>query len=246
MEIKGILFDKDGTIIDFNEVWGTAATPVIETIMSEYGIACDTNIISEALESIGVYDGVIAPEGALAWKPYNLIAEDLLSVLEKFSENISCQSLEKSLKKGFYEQVTLVREDYPVFTDMKTLMQKLKDKGINVGIATTDEYEATKKCMEKLSVDEYITFYGTAGTDYPVKPDGRLIELAAQQWQITPQQILMIGDTPNDMRFAKNGGAYAVGVTCGVGKKNDMEALADRIIDSIDDLLELLEELWQR
>ena len=30
MEIKGILFDKDGTIIDFNEVWGTAATPVIE------------------------------------------------------------------------------------------------------------------------------------------------------------------------------------------------------------------------
>ena len=32
--IKGILFDKDGTLIDFYKVWGTAAGPVMDRLLA--------------------------------------------------------------------------------------------------------------------------------------------------------------------------------------------------------------------
>ena len=40
----------------------------------------------------------------------------------------------------------------------------------------------------------------------------KLVELAAESWHIKPEELLMVGDTPNDMRFAHNGHALALGV----------------------------------
>ena len=64
----------------------------------------------------------------------------------------------------------------------------------------------------------YVTFWGTDDGTLPVKPDGKLVELAAESWNIKPEELLMVGDTPNDMRFAHNGHAFAIGVLSGTGK----------------------------
>ena len=34
--IKGILFDKDGTLIDFYKVWGAAAGPVMDRFLADF------------------------------------------------------------------------------------------------------------------------------------------------------------------------------------------------------------------
>ena len=39
MKIAGILFDKDGTLLDFNEFWVPAAQRVIRRIFSDYRIS---------------------------------------------------------------------------------------------------------------------------------------------------------------------------------------------------------------
>ena len=38
MKISGIIFDKDGTLLDFNEFWIPAAQCVIRRILSDYKI----------------------------------------------------------------------------------------------------------------------------------------------------------------------------------------------------------------
>ena len=56
MNIAGILFDKDGTLLDFNEFWAPAAQRVIRRIFSDYRIS-DTSIHEEkALHSIASVD----------------------------------------------------------------------------------------------------------------------------------------------------------------------------------------------
>ncbi len=246
MEIKGILFDKDGTLIDFYEVWATAAEPVMERILKKYGLSEKNQMKEKLLETLGVHGSVIDPEGALAWKSYEMIAEDLAKVLEQENVSVSCDKLKEQLADEFFEEVCIKRQEYPVFTDMKNLMERLHQMGIQIGLATTDEYKSTKVCMEKIGISQWISFYGTAGSAYPKKPDGDLVLIAAKEWGIKPEEIAVIGDTPNDMRFAQNGNAVGIGVLSGAGKKEDLVPLADYVIHSIDELLKLLEEIWQR
>ena len=240
MEIKGILFDKDGTLIDFYDVWGTSAGPVMDRILKAYGLASKKGVKDKLLESIGVHGTVIDSEGALAWKPYAGIAYDLKQVLAQENVNVSCESLTEQLRTGFYEEISIKRQTYPVFTDMKKLMETLNQMGIKTGVATTDEYESTRICMEKIGISKWISFYGTSGINGPEKPDGELILLAANEWNLKPEEIAVVGDTPNDMRFAHNGKAMGIGVLSGTGKKEELELLADEIMDSVDDLLNLV------
>ncbi len=258
MVIKGILFDKDGTLIDFYEVWGTAVSPVMEKLLRKYGLSEVPGIREKMMKKIGIVDRKIDPEGALAWKPYNMIAEDLLNAMGNFDKKPDVKELTEELVNGFYAEVCEKRQNYPTFTDLQILMEDLSDMGIKVGLATTDELNSTKICMEKLGIAEKISFYGTAGGFLPVKPDGELIKEAAKLWNIEPSEIAVVGDTPNDMRFAHNGNALGIAVLSGVGKKEDLQPVADEIIDSVNHLTALLkmighekensqgEKVWQR
>ncbi len=54
---------------------------------------------------------------------------------------------------------------------------------------------------------------------------------------------MVIGDTPNDMRFANNGNAIGVAVTCGTGDKESLSQYTPYIIPSLKELLPLLDEM---
>lgn len=241
MEIKGILFDKDGTLIDFYEVWGTAAEAVMKHLAEKYGTGETEKLSHKLLEALGVHGGIIDSEGALAWKSYDLIAKDLIRAMEQNGISACFDDLKQYLVDGFYEEVCVKRHDYPMFADLKNLMQYLHGMGIKTGLATTDGYASARVCMERIGIDQEISFYGTGGLGYPEKPDGNLVIQAAEEWNINPEEIAVVGDTPNDMRFAKNGNAVGIAVLSGVGKREELELLADYIIDSVDDLIELLE-----
>ncbi|MCD8248864.1 MAG: HAD hydrolase-like protein, partial [Lachnospiraceae bacterium] len=67
-----------------------------------------------------------------------------------------------------------------------------------------------------------------------------LIAMAARQWNLSPEEIAVVGDTPNDMRFAKNGRALGIAVRSGVGTESSLAPLADYLIDSVADLPALI------
>lgn len=247
MEIKGILFDKDGTLIDFYSVWAKAVNPVMDKILKENGLMEVLGLKKAIFERLGIRaNGEIDPEGPLAWMPYDRIAQEIMAVIHRSSvENcqVDTERLKRQLIDGFYREICGSNEKYEVFTDMQELMEQLGRRGISVGLATTDEYDSAKSCMERLGINRWISFYGTPDGALPVKPDGRLVELAAEQWGIQPDEIAVVGDTPNDMRFAANGRALGIGVLSGTGKKEDLGLLADYVIDSVNELIPLLDTI---
>lgn len=201
--IKGILFDKDGTLIDFYEVWGKAAVKVAKRL-------CDARRMPERQRMLlpgRAWQTAGWTDGALAWKSYRGVAEDLQEYLGTDPEKLAGE-----LAELFYEEVGLKRTAYPTFTDVKAMMEALRSRGLWIGVATTDDLKSTRRCLEVLGVEEYISFWGVSGEGLPEKPDGRLASLAAGHWGIWKDEIAMVGDNPNDMRFARNGGAVAIGV----------------------------------
>ena len=52
MEIKGILFDKDGTLIDFFKVWEPAIKPVLERLLAQLGLEFDREEFLKQLQEL--------------------------------------------------------------------------------------------------------------------------------------------------------------------------------------------------
>lgn len=79
--IKGILFDKDGTLIDFS-LWRNAGINVIETILKEYNIE-DGKLNIDLQRAIGIKEKGVEPFGALAYGSHEDVAHELHTVLKK-------------------------------------------------------------------------------------------------------------------------------------------------------------------
>jgi phosphoglycolate phosphatase len=74
-----------------------------------------------------------------------------------------------------------------------------------------------------------------------VKPDAEPVLKACAQLGVPPEQAVMVGDTPDDMRAGRAAGAMAVGVTTGAHSAAVLrEAGAHAVLDSLAELPALL------
>jgi len=60
---------------------------------------------------------------------------------------------------------------------------------------------------------------------------------------LLPQQVMVAGDTRNDMVFAEQAKATSVGVLSGVSKERDLASYADYIVPSVEQIPALLDSL---
>ena len=74
--IKGILFDKDGTLIDFS-LWRNAGINTIQTILNEYNLN-NNKINLELQRAIGIKEKGGA-FGALAYKSHEDVAMSFIA-----------------------------------------------------------------------------------------------------------------------------------------------------------------------
>lgn len=237
MKISGIIFDKDGTLLDFNEFWIPAAQCVIRRILSDYKIPVTDIHTEKALNSIGIIQNHVLPDGSFAWKTFLDMAIDMKPALEAMHAQapVDTRDLEGKLTRYFDEENFAENKSIKGIGDLPAILQPLHEKSIHFGVATTDTCEAAVKCLKGLQILPLFSFFAgdqMAG-GMPLKPDGRIISRAAAQWHIAPENILVVGDTINDMNFAHNGGAIAVGVLSGVSSREQLAPAADYILDSV-------------
>lgn len=81
MKIRGVLFDKDGTLIDFYSLWLTTTEKVMPMFLRANGLPADEETVRCVMEAVGVKGGTVDPNGAIAYKPYMGIAEDMKDAL---------------------------------------------------------------------------------------------------------------------------------------------------------------------
>lgn len=111
-------------------------------------------------------------------------------------------------------------------------------KRIRVAIATTDNTEVTQGFLREHRIAADIV--STCDGLIPKKPDAELIGYCARAWDTTCEHVLMVGDTPNDLRFARNAGARTVGVLTGVSSERTLAPYADLVLANIGELKKVL------
>lgn len=233
--IKGILFDKDGTLIDFS-LWRDAGIRIIQTIMDEYNLK-DENIFKDLKKSIGITENGVEPFGALAYLSHEDLAAELHFVLNKY-RNIDLNTFKIHVPELLRKDVLRDDVDFKELTNIKELYRYLNSKGIKMGMATADSMQSATHMINKLDLNDSFDFIGAYDGIMKRKPHKDMCEKFCNMYSLKSHEVAIVGDSYTDMLFAKNSGAIGVGVLSGVSCKINLKDTANIILPSIDFLLD--------
>jgi len=232
--IKGILFDKDGTLIEFNNFFGAT---YLRMLQQHFGHTHDE--ATALLVSTGY-----VPEtgGCRGGSP--MASETLSQIVRIWWPEMAEE--ERQLRRQFIDENfdREAMEDATALLPLGPVFEELKQAGFILGVATNDIEAAARSHMTQIGVVEH--FHSLIGADsvQQPKPAGNMIKLFASETGLEPHQIAMVGDNAHDINEARAGGAgLAIGVLSGNSAHEDLAHIADHVIENVADLPSLLRRL---
>lgn len=234
MAIKGILFDKDGTLLDFHETW----MPSINALVSFLGDG-RPDVEAKLLETGGFDEetGRVLSGSILAAGHPRDLAEAWIDILfEKWRD------LDKvtAIIEAFFEENV---EPKPV-CDLAAFGDALLAQGVVLGIATNDSAAGIETSLADTGFLEKVMFKSGYDSGHGGKPNPGMGLAFAKAAGIEPSQVMMVGDNSHDMEMGKAAGCgVLVGVLTGNSNRDDLTPMADHVLDTIEELPDLLARL---
>lgn len=234
MTIRGVLFDKDGTLIDVNATW----VPIYREMLMDL-FATDAPG-AEALMAKAGYDsasGKFRAGSVLAGGTTRQIAEI-------WWPGLSAGELAGKIRLLDHDYTHLVRERLAPLMPLEPILAELRSMGLLLGVATNDSHVSATAHMAHVGVLSHFEDIIAADTVPVPKPSGNMVRRFSDVTGLAPSAIAMVGDNHHDMEEARRGGAgLAIAVLSGNAAHEDIAHLADHTIASIADLPDLLRSL---
>ena len=234
MTIKGVLFDKDGTLIDVNATW----VPIYREALKQLFHIDDDG--AEKLMEVAGYDRATAKLKAgspLAGGTNREIAAIWWPDLKGAALDAHLDMLEERFGQMVRDRLVPLMPLEPILSDLRAM-------GLRLGVATNDSHLSARAHMAEVGVIEHFEDIIAADTVPVAKPAGNMIRRFAELTGLPASAIAMVGDNHHDMEEARNGGAgLAIAVLSGNAAREDIAHLADYTIDSVADLPALLRSL---
>ena len=236
MSIKAIAFDKDGTLMRYEDFWCPVAEHAVEIILSEFDINKDKSRLF--LDTIGAYDRKI---GILCYGTYKDMADAFAKTLKTLG--ISCDSNRLyQLTVSSFHQSMRYGNIKPVCSNLPGVLSSLKKKGIILALVTADDLHGTAQFLNELKITDYFDEVCTFDRVHPSKPNPYYIKMMCQKYNLKPSEIIMVGDTSVDMDFAKNGKVTAVGVTEKSADQKYLHQYTEYVLCNVSELEDFLKK----
>lgn len=238
MKTKAIIFDKDGTLIDFDAFWVTITRAALADLLRAVGR--EDLPADGILAALGHADGVTDITSVFCYGTFGQVGEVIhrslaaggrVPELDAFVQ-MTIDAFHRNTDKGVIA---------PACDGIPALLDKLRGLGLELAVATTDDPFTTGKCLRALDIEDRFALVYTDDGVCPAKPDPFCIRDLCAKLSLTPDQVVMVGDTINDMRFARNGGIRAIGVAKDAKNRAVLAAHADAVIPDISHILEVIE-----
>lgn len=224
--IRAILFDKDGTLLDYEKTWGTINRAA--AALAAHG----DHALAMRLLDIGGIDpasGLTRADSLLAAGNTSEIAQAWVAAGSPYG----VADLTAALDDLFTQSATRA---VPV-TDLDALFQRLTARGLILGIASSDSEAAIRATLRTLGVSGHVRCAIGYDSGHGSKPGPGMLLGFAAAIGIAPAEIAVVGDNLHDMEMARSGGAgLRIGVLTGTGRQETLAAAADLCLPSIADL----------
>jgi phosphoglycolate phosphatase len=228
MAIRGILFDKDGTVIDYWRTW----VP-INREAALYAAGGDKALAEELLR-LGGHDP--ATDRVMPGSP--LAAGDFFDIANAFAAHpdvAAPDELVAAIERIFCAGGAL---HSALIEGARATLIELEGRGLRLGLATNDSAGGLDASLAQHGVLELFDFTVGCDSGFGSKPDPRMVFGFCGAVGLDVTEIAVVGDAVHDLAMGRAAGVgLNVGVLSGTSERKDLEAYADLILPSINDLL---------
>ncbi len=231
--IKAVLFDKDGTLLDFNRTWGPAAHAVAVRLAN--GRA---DHMAALVEALGFAPGTtdLQPHSTFVSDPTPVYGARWASLIGRDPD----ADFFAEIDDLFAEEA--VRHMTPI-PAARAALAALKAQGLSLGLATNDAEANARIQMQQLAFATLLPFVAGYDSGHGAKPGPGMVLAFARHAGVAPHEVAMVGDTLHDLHAAKAAGALAVAVLTGLtgeAARGQLAPHADLVINSLEELAERL------
>ena len=231
--IKGILFDKDGTLLDYDASW----LPVNRELAS-IAAQGDKALADRLLVACGMdpVTGHIVPDSLLAAGNTRQISEGLIAA----GSTMEIGELTARLDALFSHAADL---SVPV-TDLAAFFKRLHDRGYKLGVASSDNERSIRHIAKRFGFIDYIDYVAGYDSGFGTKPEPGMVLGFCKATGLRPAEIAVVGDNNHDLHMGHNAGVgLKVAVLTGTGSRETLMAASDHCLNDITELEDLLPSL---
>lgn len=130
-----------------------------------------------------------------------------------------------------------------LYDGVAAVLQQLQQAGYQLNLVTNKSQRFTLPLLQELGIAEYFSCVLSGDSLKQKKPDPAPLQHICQQLQLDVSQLLMVGDSENDIIAAQRAGCLSVAVSYGYNYgKPIAESRPDYLIDAMHQLPQLLEQ----
>lgn len=222
--IRGVVFDKDGTLFDFTRTW----TPWCEQLVGELS-GGDPGLARRLGAALG-FDlelRMFEPDSVVLTDTIQAVVKTLLGVLPPDTDaDRLFRHVDDSIATRSPAQVVPLRP----------LLERLRSAGIVLGLATNDQKKSTLRHLQQAGIDSCLSFVADADSGHGIKPGPGMLVAFCEHTGLSPQHCAMVGDSVFDMLAAQSANFLRIGVCSGPTPAERLGEMADIVLDSVADL----------
>lgn len=240
MKKEIIVFDKDGTLIDFDTFWVSVSVAAIKDVLKK--LNKEEADINKILTAFGVKNGKTDIDGILCKGTYEELGLAMYDVVKEYGYSDDSDTVVDMLTLA-YTQNSDLGDVVPACERLKETLTKLKGEGRKLVVVTTDNYDITYKCLEKLGIKNLFDRVFADDGIIPVKPKPDCILGYLADEGVTADKAVMVGDTMTDINFARNAGMSVISVGTDEKCRQRLEPYTDIMVRDVSCIFDALKEL---
>ena len=188
-DIKVILFDLDGVLVESRDMHYLALNKALESINPKYIISRD--------EHLSTFDGL--PTTKKLHK---------LTELKGLPENL----YNEVWKRKQASTIDVINEDYEPEERIIEIFKKLKSQGYKMAVCSNSIRETTKMILLRKGLMEYVEFFVTNEDVVKPKPNPEMYLKAMMSLGVSPKQCVIVEDSHIGREAAISSGAHLCAV----------------------------------
>lgn len=215
-EIKAVILDMDGTLIDSTGIWHE----IDKKFFAKRGMTLPEGY-AQKIVHLGLTEA-----SKFTQKEYGLKStpEEIIQEWRDMSLSMYCN--EVPLKEGALE-----------------LLELFKKNNIPMAIATANDEALYMPCIERLGIGKYFDYIADVNNVKEGKHSSKIYLYLAEKMNTSPENALVLEDMPTCIKTAHDSGFVTVAVYDNASKQfdNEKKSNSDLFINNLNELVDALE-----